>query len=127
MTIWPDNDQLEDGYAKAVGRLILDVGGTVRIVAVPDGAPQGWDLADPLPEGWTAETIAQALGGARRVRSGGAVQGPFMVVERQDGQRTSGVYRKTEKVDKETGIPSTEWVWFCSRCGCGRRHEKRVW
>lgn len=68
VTIWPDADEPGRDFARAVARLAKDAGArSVRIVAVPDGAPEGWDLADPLPRGWTHVTIMTALAAATPV------------------------------------------------------------
>ena len=38
----------------------------VAIVTVPVDWPEAWDLADPLPEGATAQTLAAMLADAER-------------------------------------------------------------
>src|SRR5690606_24556378 len=54
--VWPDADAPGRQYADDVARLAREAGAaTVRVVAVPEPWPQGWDLADALPEG-----VAQA-------------------------------------------------------------------
>ena len=88
--------------------------------------PEGWDLADALAEGWTAEAVAalrsdpafllpyrdaterEAL---RRAESGAPnepTRWPFRVVD-------AGVEKRLERVDKETDTVTIEWKWFCSR------------
>ena len=56
--LWPDND--EPGL-KCMPKLktILEKieASSVRIVSLPADTPQGWDLADPLPEGWDQTTL----------------------------------------------------------------------
>ena len=48
VVVWPDNDEAGDRYAQQVASLVRAAGAsTVRIVTLPDGAPEGWDLADP--------------------------------------------------------------------------------
>ena len=50
--IWPDHDAPGLTYAKTVARLLAEVDAeSIRIVAVPDGLPEKWDLADAVPEG----------------------------------------------------------------------------
>jgi hypothetical protein len=64
--IWPDNDQPGIAYAIDVERLALAAG--VRrgaTVTVPSEWPEGWDLADPLPERVTLETLAALLRSAK--------------------------------------------------------------
>ncbi|MBO1361925.1 DUF927 domain-containing protein [Acetobacter sacchari] len=49
-TIWPDNDQAGQSYADAAISAIRDAGaGVVRLVSVPTGLPEGWDVADDIP------------------------------------------------------------------------------
>jgi uncharacterized protein (DUF927 family) len=92
--------------------------------------PQGWDIADALAEGWTPEAVAELrndpsflppyLNAEARTEIEEAVQGkpaaaqaekrrdwPFRLV-------SSGVEKKVERTDKETGETTTEWKWFCS-------------
>ena len=52
VTIWPDADDAGASYADTVARLARDAGAaSVRIVALPDDLPAGWDLADEPPDG----------------------------------------------------------------------------
>jgi hypothetical protein len=52
VVIWSDHDAAGDGYADAVAKLVRAAGGgPVRVMRVPPDWPQGWGLADPLPEG----------------------------------------------------------------------------
>jgi hypothetical protein len=76
--IWPDNDEPGHRYAEDVARLATAAGAaSVVIVAVPRDWPEGWDLADPLPDGVPPETLARLLAGAAPwtppAPSGGAV------------------------------------------------------
>jgi hypothetical protein len=52
VTIWPDNDDDDAGrgYARDVQRLVPQA----KIVTVPKGLPEGWDLADQAPD-WLAK------------------------------------------------------------------------
>jgi putative DNA primase/helicase len=50
--IWPDRDEPGRRYADDVAAsAIAAVAGSVGIVAVPGDWPEGWDIADPLPQG----------------------------------------------------------------------------
>ena len=50
--IWPDNDMAGADFAQQVATLARQAGASsVAIVNVPKNWPQGWDLADPLPDG----------------------------------------------------------------------------
>ncbi len=62
VTIWPDADEPGRKYAADVARHCKAAGiASVRIVDVPTDWPDGWDLADPLPEGVTLDTLRQML------------------------------------------------------------------
>jgi hypothetical protein len=65
VVLWPDADDAGHGAMKAIGRAALKTGAEVRMVALPLGLPDGWDLADDLPDGWTAGTLDRMLVGAR--------------------------------------------------------------
>ena len=57
--IWPDHDSAGISYATDVARLAQGVDAkSVRVVAVPHDFPDGWDLADPLPDGVTTEHLS---------------------------------------------------------------------
>ena len=52
VTIWPDADKAGHRYADEVAGCCRKAGAaTVRIVALPPELPDGWDLADPVPDG----------------------------------------------------------------------------
>ena len=87
--------------------------------------PKGWDIADAIEEGWTAEAVAKLKSDPaflppyrdaeeretlRRVAAGEPeelTRWPFRVV-------ANGVEKRTERDDKETGLITVEWKWFCS-------------
>ena len=116
VTIWPDADEPGRSFAQAVARLAKDTGARrVRIVAVPDGAPEGWDLADLLPEGWSKATLADALAAAAPFDPDGEVQGEFRLLYRRRGTDSAGLYRQIEIKDPDTGERIEEWCWFASR------------
>jgi hypothetical protein len=87
--------------------------------------PTGWDVADALAEGWTAEAVAELKSDpgfmpiyrdaeeretARRVEAGEPeelTKWPFRIV-------ANGVEKRVERADRETGIITIEWKWFCS-------------
>jgi putative DNA primase/helicase len=65
--LWPDADAVgREAMAKLAARL-LALGCTVRVVAVPTSAAEGWDLADALSEGWTPGRVAKAVEQLARV------------------------------------------------------------
>lgn len=57
VTIWPDNDAAGAKYAAEVAGLVPGA----RVVPVPATWPDGWDLADDLPEGITLEALGGLL------------------------------------------------------------------
>src|SRR5262249_25587345 len=62
VVIWPDNDEPGRRYGNDVAECASKAGArSVRIVEVPRSWPEGWDVADQLPEGVTAETLWQML------------------------------------------------------------------
>ena len=66
VTVWPDQDGPGRDYARDVVRLVKAAGGDARgVVAVPENWPSGWDVADPPPEGVTAETLAEMVDAVR--------------------------------------------------------------
>lgn len=66
VVVWPDNDEAGAKYAETVSRLCKDSGAaSVAIVPVPSNFPPKWDLADPLPEGWTLVHLRGLLDNAR--------------------------------------------------------------
>ncbi len=68
VVVWPDNDKPGLDYAEDVSRLCTDSGAaSVAIVDVPAAFPAKWDLADVMPEGWTAERLRELLDAARPV------------------------------------------------------------
>ncbi|WP_073136331.1 DUF927 domain-containing protein [Muricoccus roseus] len=63
---WPDQDEPGRRYANDVAALARTARGTIRaasfsIVQVPREWPEGWDLADALPETVTEDLLAELL------------------------------------------------------------------
>jgi DNA primase len=62
VAIWPDNDQPGRKAAVDVAQAATAAGAAhVALVDVPADWPDGWDLADALPEGVTAGTLRDLL------------------------------------------------------------------
>jgi hypothetical protein len=67
VVIWPDNDPGGHKAAGALYDIIVAANAgkseesSVAIVPLPEGLPPKWDLADPLPEGWTLETVKEMV------------------------------------------------------------------
>ncbi|MEL7453200.1 MAG: AAA family ATPase [Pseudomonadota bacterium] len=58
--IIPDADDAGRSAAKKAAEKAQKVGaGSVRIVDVPSEFPKGWDIADPIPSGWTLERLLE--------------------------------------------------------------------
>ena len=71
VVVWPDADEPGRPSPARVGKARQGSAGAneVRIVAVPEGAPEGWDLADEPPEGLDGRDDRQGHGRSRAVRS----------------------------------------------------------
>ena len=62
VNICPDADKPGAEAALAVATKVMQAGAIeVFIVPPPPGAPEGWDLADPMPEGVTLETVIAGI------------------------------------------------------------------
>lgn len=65
LTLWPDNDAPGKTYAREAAKLALAAGArSARIVQVPDGLPEGWDLADERPANLPLERLPELLASA---------------------------------------------------------------
>lgn len=60
VTLWPDADQAGTDAMRAVWLAIRDMAASVRIVPAIPGAPSGWDVADPAPDGVDVLAYARA-------------------------------------------------------------------
>ena len=69
VVIWPDNDPTGADYAKNVASLAREAGAAdVRIVKLPDGLPEKWDLADPAPSGVDLRASLETRAGLKSIR-----------------------------------------------------------
>jgi 5S rRNA maturation endonuclease (ribonuclease M5) len=65
--ILPDQDHHGLLLAQRCRQLAVAAGARVaRVVNLPAGAPEGWDVADALPPGWTAQTLEEAIGASAK-------------------------------------------------------------
>ncbi len=66
VVIWPDADEPGANYAADVAELARAAGtASIAVVALPPGLPEGWDLADPMPDGLDpVRLVAEADGAA---------------------------------------------------------------
>lgn len=52
IVIWPDADVPGQKAASSIAEVLIDIGvESVSVVNLPEGLPEGWDLADEVPEG----------------------------------------------------------------------------
>jgi putative DNA primase/helicase len=61
VTIWPDADDVGRKAALRLAGILQGLRCTVVVVSPPITAPQGWDLADALDEGWDQTRAARNL------------------------------------------------------------------
>lgn len=85
--------------------------------------PDGWDLADALDEGWTAERVATAIPDLQvlpaypppKPRAERDTLGPDPDADEWPFRTsTLGVEKRLERVDRETGKVTVTWRRFCS-------------
>jgi hypothetical protein len=96
VTLWPDADEPGRNCAEKLATLCLEAGArSVRIVTPPEGLPEKWDLADPLPEGFGFHQILAALDQARDARL--------------DRRRAQGLLDLAALYTIEP--PARRWVW----------------
>ncbi|MBU1157698.1 MAG: DUF927 domain-containing protein [Proteobacteria bacterium] len=118
VTIWPDADGAGAKYALQVATLLQEAGaGSLRLVELPKGLPQGWDLADDPPSAWSPERRQEMLAGAA----------PFEPEAPEDSKEetppprpwpfkvsSEGVFKRVDKKDKDSGEITTRWMRVCS-------------
>jgi putative DNA primase/helicase len=76
IVIWPDADPPGEAYAGDVLDMLakLSSAPSIAIVKPPDGVAAGWDMADAVAEGWTAEQAAALLAEAQPAGRGEAAE-----------------------------------------------------
>lgn len=57
VTIWPDNDDAGQKAANQIEKII----GKAKIVKIPNGKPDGWDIADAINEGMDRDGILNTI------------------------------------------------------------------
>ncbi|MBL0312735.1 MAG: AAA family ATPase [Holophagaceae bacterium] len=67
IVIWPDADEPGSRYASEVAEALQGIAKEIRCVTLSEGLPQGWDVADELPECWTLDTLPQLIQEAKPV------------------------------------------------------------
>ena len=66
VSVWPDADAAGLEYAQAVKKCAA-VAASVAIVSPPEDVPVGWDAADALADGWSADRAAKLIAAAKPV------------------------------------------------------------
>jgi len=116
VTIWPDADEAGAKYALQVATLLQEAGAAmVKIVELPAGLPQGWDLADDPPINWAPGRRQELLAGAALFEPEEIEKEelppprpwPFKV-------NSEGVFKRVDKKDKDSGEISSRWMRVCS-------------
>lgn len=118
VVLWPDADASGKGLetATAAAERALAAGArSVAMVELPDGLPDTWDLADPLPAGWTDATVMERVRSARSVPnaapSAGAVE-PGRPSTRRMLESQPPRFTATPFVWRDPAtIPPREWVY----------------
>lgn len=102
VTVWPDADDAGRRYADDVARLAHAAGAaSVAVVPVPEDFPEGWDLADAPPDGWTAERLRAEL--LEKAISWESKAGPREPTEAEHGI----IYRCIADVEAKP----IRWLW----------------
>ena len=69
--IWPDADAPGAAFADDVAEMLRQAGAaSIRAVRLPEGLPDGWDLADDLPSGLDEADLAAMVAAAEAVTDG---------------------------------------------------------
>lgn len=115
--LWRDADAAGEGYAAEVGKRVRMAGAAdvlglnlSMFLALPDGShrealPEGWDAADALEEGYTAEKVAGLVAaGDAFGPMDGVTSTPATAVSSEDGQAAASP-RSQFNLD-------TRGVWF---------------
>lgn len=88
VVIWPDADEAGAKYAETVASLLtLARAKSVKVIAPPGGVVGGWDAADALDEGWTADQVRELIAAAAPAASG---QGKGGKKKPSDGEEGEG-------------------------------------
>ena len=124
VTVWPDTDEPGAGYAAKVAELAKAAGAeAVHIVEVPTDWPEGWDLADALPDGVTLERLAELLDdapdgaaaelpGGFKMKVGGLMFFPEST-RRTPTRRLSGLPRRSGCLARRAATPAKRGACSC--------------
>jgi hypothetical protein len=72
VTLWPDADEPGVVTVTKIAEILAELETPCKIVFLPEGLPEGWDLADPAPEGLTID-VRQLINQARSFEPSGDV------------------------------------------------------
>ena len=101
VVIWPDHDEPGRRYARDAADLALAVGAqTVAVVTIPQHWPEGWDLADPLPDGVAAMRLGELLEAAAPCASSAPEAEPAYVSFGNYRMGGSGLFIEPDDPDK---------------------------
>ena len=85
VVIWPDADAIGLDAAFGVAQTCLDIGATsVRVVDLPEGVPQGWDLYDALQDGTDLDLAAMVASAKPFTPKHAALTPEFVYVTKPD-------------------------------------------
>lgn len=65
--LWRDADTAGESWAAALVERLRGIAADVYTVPIPEGVPEGWDVADAVAEGWDAARVRELIGQAERV------------------------------------------------------------
>ncbi|WP_295449638.1 DUF927 domain-containing protein [uncultured Thiodictyon sp.] len=98
--IWPDHDEPGAQYARTVSALTYAAGAAsvevLDLSSLADELPPGWDAADALSDGWTADRLA--------VAKWAKIANPFVISEGTGGTQGTALIREAV-LGSPTGEP----------------------
>ena len=124
--IWPDHDDPGAQYARTAAALAYGGGAAsvaiLDLAALADSLPPGWDSADALADGWTAERIAE------RARWG-EIPNPYAKPEGTDGTEgtaNNGAASRGSPGENPQGTEGTAKTRPFVNRPCFAVHERRT-
>ncbi|WP_198157716.1 DUF927 domain-containing protein [Methylobacterium nodulans] len=113
VVIWPDADKPGLDYAHEAATLALRAGAfSVALVEPPaDVSAVGWDAADALDEGWTAERAGQLVAAAKSFSAAGAGD-PEGLLAATEGDTSAGTAPIDENLPPVARLrPEIKWPY----------------
>ncbi|RWM25181.1 DUF6371 domain-containing protein [Mesorhizobium sp.] len=100
--IWPDADKSGSNFADDVAEMLLHAEvASVHLVRLPEGLPEGWDLADQLPEGLEEADLVAMLAEAEEVKQPDAEPDAGRAEERDEGRPKASAATALVKIAEE--------------------------